>query len=256
LKTIWLKSKFVIIICSYNNEQWVTQNLDSVFNQTYTNYRVIYINDNSIDQTGQLVNEYIFKKQLTERCTVIHNQERHYKLHNMYHAIHELCQDDDIIVELDGDDWLLTPDVLEKLATIYHDGSVWLTYGGFVMWPKTFNYLVAQTIPEKIIEHNEFRSFFKHNFIYLALRSFYAGLFKRIKKEDLQIGGTFFKQCSDIATMIPMFEMAGNRFYQITEPLYLYNTNTGNNDYQLYHQQQRFIADVIEGKEKYKPLPQ
>jgi len=256
LKTIWLKSKFVILICSYNNQEWVTHNLNSVFNQTYNNYRVIYINDYSLDQTGQLVNEYIFNKQLTDRCTIIHNQKRRYKLYNMYHAIHELCDDDEIVVELDGDDWLLTPDVLEELAEIYSDGSVWLTYGGFVMWPKTFNYLAAQTIPEEIIKHNQFRSFFKHNFIYLALRSFYAGLFKRIKKEDLQIDGIFFKQSSDIATMIPMFEMAGNRFYQITNLVYLYNTYTGNNDYQLYHQQQRFIADIIEGKKKYEPLPQ
>ncbi|MFS8507183.1 MAG: glycosyltransferase [Candidatus Babeliales bacterium] len=72
MKTIWLKSKFVIIICSYNNQQWVEQNLDSVFNQTYTNYRVIYINDNSIDHTSQLVDQYIVNKDLAERCTVIH----------------------------------------------------------------------------------------------------------------------------------------------------------------------------------------
>lgn len=226
-----------------------------MLNQTYTNYRVIYINDASTDQTGKLVDQYIVNNNITDQCTIIHNQERGYKLYNMYYAIHELCDDDEIIVELDGDDWLLTSDVLEKLAEIYSNGSVWLTYGGFVMWPKTFNYLRPHSIPESIIKENEFRSFFKNHFIYLALRSFYAGLFKKIKKEDLQVDGEFFKQSSDIATMIPMFEMAGKHFYQITEPVYLYNTNTGNNDYQLYHQQQRFIADLIERKQKYTALP-
>jgi glycosyltransferase involved in cell wall biosynthesis len=254
LKTIWLKSKFVILICSYNNEQWVERNLDSVFHQTYTNYRVIYINDASTDQTGKLVDQYIIDNNVTNRCTIIHNQERFHKLCNMYYAIHDLCDDHEIIVELDGDDWLLASDVLEKLAEIYSDGSVWLTYGGFVMWPKTFNYLRPDSIPESIIKENEFRSFFKNHFIYLALRSFYTGLFKKIKKEDLQIDGVFFKQSSDIAIMIPMFEMAGNRFYQIIEPVYLYNTNTGNNDYQLYHQQQLFIAEMIQQKEKYTKL--
>ncbi len=40
---------FVIEITSYNSIKWYKQNLDSVFSQTYPYYRVIYIDDNSID---------------------------------------------------------------------------------------------------------------------------------------------------------------------------------------------------------------
>ena len=45
------KNKFVIITPSYNNEEWVEPNLASMLNQTYTNWRTIYINDCSTDNT-------------------------------------------------------------------------------------------------------------------------------------------------------------------------------------------------------------
>ena len=46
--------KFVFIVPSYNNEQWIERNMLSMFNQTYTKWRMIYINDSSTDSTHQL----------------------------------------------------------------------------------------------------------------------------------------------------------------------------------------------------------
>lgn len=54
--------------------------------------------------------------------------------------------------------------------------------------------------------------------------------------------------------MIPMFEMAGDRFYQITEPVYVYNTDTGNNDYQQRHKEQLVLTNLIRGKHQYQKL--
>jgi len=39
---------FVFIVPSYNCEDWIVKNLNSVINQTYTKWRIIYINDNCI----------------------------------------------------------------------------------------------------------------------------------------------------------------------------------------------------------------
>jgi glycosyltransferase involved in cell wall biosynthesis len=52
-----MENKFKIITPSYNNEEWVEYNLASVLNQTYTNYEVLYINDNSTDNTFNKVKE-------------------------------------------------------------------------------------------------------------------------------------------------------------------------------------------------------
>ena len=45
--------QFVFIIPSYNNEKWIEKNVMSVLNQTYENWKMIYINDNSTDKTGE-----------------------------------------------------------------------------------------------------------------------------------------------------------------------------------------------------------
>jgi len=51
----------VLIVASYNNTQWYKWNLDSIFNQKYKNYHVIYIDDCSKDDTYELVKNYITK---------------------------------------------------------------------------------------------------------------------------------------------------------------------------------------------------
>ena len=52
-------SKFVILILSYNNQKWVEQNLESALSQDYENFRVIYVNDASSDQTLEIANKFI-----------------------------------------------------------------------------------------------------------------------------------------------------------------------------------------------------
>ena len=43
--------KFSIIIPVYNVEDYIKKCLDSVFNQTYTNYEVIVVNDGTKDKS-------------------------------------------------------------------------------------------------------------------------------------------------------------------------------------------------------------
>jgi hypothetical protein len=51
-----VENPLVVIIPSYKNAKYYKQNLDSVFNQNYTNYRVIYVADGDLlpesDKTG------------------------------------------------------------------------------------------------------------------------------------------------------------------------------------------------------------
>jgi len=41
---------------------------------------------------------------------------------------------DDIVVRIDGDDWLYDENVLQKLSDFYDKGNYWMTYGAFVCW--------------------------------------------------------------------------------------------------------------------------
>lgn len=124
----------VIIVASYNNRNWYTKNLDSIRMQNYTNFRTIYIDDCSTDDTGELVRQYIMEYSLESHVTLIHNSINKGALANQYHTIHD-CNDDEVIIIVDGDDWLAHANVLRHINQAYTDPNVWLTYGQFQSYP-------------------------------------------------------------------------------------------------------------------------
>lgn len=52
--------KFSIIVPVYNVEKYIKKCLDSILNQTYTNFEVIIINDGTKDGSQEIINEYTF----------------------------------------------------------------------------------------------------------------------------------------------------------------------------------------------------
>ncbi len=240
---------FVVVICSYNNSAWYRNNLDSVFMQDYLNYHVIYIDDYSSDQTAELVACYIQEKKLAHQVTLIRNNSRFYKLANIYSAVHQ-CNDTDIIIELDGDDWLSDCHVLSYLAQVYRDSTVWLTYGSYKQWPQP-GAIHCRKIHPTIIQTNAFR---RYPWVTGALRTYYAGLFKKIKQEDLQENGIFFEVAADVAYMFPMLEMSASHSYFIAKILYIYNTASTINDFKQHAIRQWQVAEIIRNKESYTPL--
>jgi glycosyltransferase involved in cell wall biosynthesis len=93
--------KIAIVIPSYNNRQWYTQNLCSLCAQEYDNFRAIYVDDCSSDQTGELVEKFIADHKLGHRIHLIRNPIRVGAMQNLYNVIHS-CDDHEIVIILDG----------------------------------------------------------------------------------------------------------------------------------------------------------
>ncbi|MFZ5953487.1 MAG: glycosyltransferase family 2 protein [Candidatus Dependentiae bacterium] len=242
---------FVIVIPSYNNAQWCQNNLASVFAQNYTNYRVIYINDCSTDKTYHLVLDCIASHKMNHRVTLINNEQRHGATYNLYHAIHS-CRDEEIILTLDGDDWLSHPYVLSFLNEVYQDNNVWLTFGQYQEYP-TGHRGFCEDFPSWVVKNNAFRRF--QNLPMSHLRTFYAGLFKRIAQKDLcDDDGNFLMMTWDKAMMAPMIEMAGDRYRFINEILYIYNNANPISDHRIDHQLQLSLMHKILAKPSYQRL--
>ena len=51
--------KVSVIISAYNAEKYLSQTLESVLNQTYSNLEIIVVNDGSTDNTLAVANQYI-----------------------------------------------------------------------------------------------------------------------------------------------------------------------------------------------------
>ncbi len=243
-----IEKPMVVGIPSYNNKEWCVRSLDSVFSQKYKNFRVIYVDDASSDGTGYLVQEYIVKHGLQDRITYICNDKRSYAMHNWYKIVH-LCNDDEIVVNLDGDDELAHENVLSRLNEVYSKEGVWVTYGQF-MNVQTDVRGYCSKVPDHIVRKNNFRKF---GWRYAALRTYYAWLFKLIKVEDFFYNGEFLKVCCDHAIMYPILEMAGERHKFIPEILYLRNL-TGFNDRFIYRNSQKVLEKIIPKWPRYKRL--
>lgn len=48
-----------IVVPLYNKEEWISRTLSTVYNQTYSNWECLIINDGSIDRSLEIVNEFI-----------------------------------------------------------------------------------------------------------------------------------------------------------------------------------------------------
>ena len=242
----------VLIIPSYKNQQWVEKNLSSVFNQKYQNYRVIYVDDCSPDSTYELAQKITADYKQEQRTSLIKNETRLGALANLYNAIHS-CKDEEIVIQLDGDDWLAHDHVLAYINCIYANENIWLTYGQFQEFPSThIGIRYNQHFPGKVIKNNSMRSY--KNLPMSHLRTCYAWLFKMIKIEDLMYEGKFYQMSCDKAILAPMIEMAGHHYTCISEILYIYNNSNPISDHRVNVSLQHSLADYIAHLKPYEPL--
>lgn len=93
---------------AYNAERTIHRALDSMLNQTYSNFEIIVINDASNDKTGQILEEY---KKKDNRIKVYHNSHNLGVAKNLNYGL-GLCSGK-YIARMDADDFSY-PERLEK----------------------------------------------------------------------------------------------------------------------------------------------
>lgn len=238
----------VVLITSYNNQEVVQENLASAFSQNYKNFRIIYIDDCSTDNSEEQVKTVVNSFPSSVQFSYIRNSKRIGALANIYHAVHS-CHDEEIIVSLDGDDWFPHEGVLARINQEYSSGEVWLTHGSFIEYP-TNKMVWSIPIPKEIVDAGAFRTYRCPS----HLRTFYVWLFKKIKSEDLLYQGDFFQMTWDLAMMFPMIEMAGERHRFIQDVVYVYNTANPINDHKVNARLQKDLEYYIRAMPRYARL--
>jgi hypothetical protein len=165
---------------------------------------------------------------------------------NVHRAIYA-CDPLDIVVCVDGDDWLPHDDVLRKVQAM-HDAGAWVTYGSFVFadepgydrsawWPGKRTdivyvhdgptYKTRPAYPRHAYASTAYRL---EPWLASHLKTFRAFLYQAIAEEDLRIpepgvpGWGDWSFCNDHAIMFPMLEMAGpDRVMHCKDLMYVYN---------------------------------
>ena len=213
--------EIAVIVPTYNNarNRICIQNLHTILAQKYDNFHVYIIDDNSSDGTADVLAEYIRSHPRADKVTLQRNKKHLGPMANFYHPIHAL-DDHVIVINIDGDDWLPHENVFSFINKIYADKNIWLTYGQYKEFPSGAIGF-CRGFPKQIIQSNSYRTY---QLPVSHLRTYYAWLFKKIKKEDLMYKGDFVQATCDKVLMAPMIEMCGGRFMCVQDILYIYNT--------------------------------
>ncbi len=244
-----------VVITSYNNIKYCKKNLESVLGQNYSNFDVIYIDDCSKDGTSEIVQKFLEDYDPQKKVKYILNDTRKKKVENLYSVINSL-DDNRIILELDGDDYLNGSQVLSLFNNYYQITGAWVVYGNYKNYPEDLAERLEiekffQPVPRFILRLNKIRLY---PWVFSGLRSYYAALFKKINKESISSTalGEFFPLCGDAAIFYPILEMAQNKVTSIDEIVLLRNIDSPINDFKSYDKKVRkMVWNEICNKTKY-----
>lgn len=242
---------FKLIIPVFNSEKWIGKCIDSVLSQSYSNWKCVIIDDNSNDKTIEVIKEKLQNCKLSSNFKVMQRISNVGALENIVYGINLICDnDEDVIVLLDGDDWLASNDVLEYLNSIYQDPNIWLTYGQYI---RVSSNTLGNNKP--LVNTRNYRA--EGDWYTSHLRTFKYKIWKRIRNEDLKMAnGKFYSMAWDLAILYPLIEMSGmNRIKYIDKVLYCYNDDNPINDHKKDVKLQLKLAREIKNKLKYKELP-
>ena len=238
---------FAILVVGFNNGASVEKTLHSIFSQHYDNYRLIYIDDASNDGSLELVRELILESGRSEKVSLVQNEMRLGVLANVSSAIAK-CLDREIVVWVEGDDWLAHEWTLSRLNEYYADPDLWLTFGQYREFP---TYRLGISAPFERLEWEE-KGFRGCPFAASHLKTFYAGLFKQIEKKDLTFQGSFLPERIELAVMIPLLELARHHFQFIPDILYI--ANRKNKPLQEDMGQSAYFEEIVRSFPVYAPL--
>ncbi|MCD2424430.1 glycosyltransferase [Niabella pedocola] len=221
------KEKFVnnkiIVLVPFRNASWYLMDcVNSIVSQLYSNYKVYLLDDGSEDNSIDLI------EQNFEGVYLIRRQTRLGAMENVYRALTELpIGDDDIILLVDGDDFLIGEYVFKIVNEIYNS-RILLTYGQYI---NNFG-LIGIDSPYSTEEFNNLR---KAPWKATHLKTFKYKLFKALLAQDPNAksfkwdNDRFYTTTSDQAIMIPLMEIAGfENTSMISNIVYCYRIHSNN----------------------------
>ena len=184
--------KISIITATYNSAQTLGHTIESVIRQTYPDIEYIIVDGASTDDTLQIVKRY--EPQLRGKMKWLSEKD-----HGIYDAMNKGIQmaTGDIVGILNSDDYFTSNDIIEQLASAFHNESIDAVYGDI--------HFIRNGQPDKCIRYYSSKRFspvwLRFGFM-PAHPSFYCRrkIFKKagLYKTDYQIG-------SDYEMMVRLF---------------------------------------------------
>ena len=117
--------KIGIIIPNFNYEHTIEKCLNSILNQTYKNYEIIFIDDMSTDNSVEIAKKIYEEKLLSNDkfgyLKIVQLKQKRYNGGARNEAYLHLSDDVDYVYYVDSDDWLYDEFALEKINNKLQD---------------------------------------------------------------------------------------------------------------------------------------
>lgn len=204
--------KFVIAIVAQNNGANVDKTLKSVLSQRYSNFRVIYIDDNSQDGSLIAAQNIAQELKMETKVTFYQNPAQIGYFANLL-QLAPLCEDDEILVLLGQEDQLSHLWVLQRLNQYFANPDLWMVLSRHLNYPSFTESSDFLAMDVKNIRQGPFRP--------QNLKAFYATILKKMDPTDLVYQSQFMPDQAEIAYLIPLLEMTEDHVHFIDEVLYL-----------------------------------
>ena len=233
-----MENTFRIITPVYNAERWIGKCIQSVKDQTYTNFTQIIVDDCSTDDTFYAAASAI---EDDPRFILLRNDSRRGTVYNHRKGVEAHPQDkEDIVVHLDGDDWFYNNEVLERGYKVYRETECWLTYGSYES--TTGDPCVAREYSGNP------RQAVRDGWPFSHLRTFKRFLWDLLEDHNFKdSSGKYYSAAADVVIFVPILEkISYSKVKFIKEPLVVYNLSTQNNEHKtMLSEQVKVALDVI-----------
>lgn len=125
---------FTLVLYAYNQDLWVEKSLRSIFEQEYEDYRIIFIDDGSNDDTFKTAQNFIIKNNQSSRTLLIRNDEKQGVFSCLNKTVQTLS-DQEIVIPILAKDWLAHSKALARMNAAFQNPDVWGLKAGGITFP-------------------------------------------------------------------------------------------------------------------------
>jgi len=198
---------FVVVLYAQNDADWCERSLRSIFEQDYESFRLVVVDDGSVDGTLDRVREFIVANEQQHRVLVMRNETPCGLSASLYRAASH-CGDQEIFVPLLASDWMASSSVLSLWNRAFQNSDVWIAFGRSIGYPsydlQDPPYFEPKTVAKRGWGEPSSRVFVSH--------CFYSALFKQISVHALQAD-----------YLASLLELSGGRMKNVWEPICFVN---------------------------------
>lgn len=156
--------KIDILLATYNGQQYLREQLDSILSQSYSNFRLLISDDLSVDNTREILAEYVEK----DKRIIVFNQEKNLGVVKNFEFLLKKVESKYYMFSDQDDIW--KENKIEKSIQTLEETNSDLVYTDLEVVDENLNvtyesYWKLKGIYNKIKKYNNFESLYLNNFV-------------------------------------------------------------------------------------------